>query len=76
MEESGTFFRKHGMVFHHLWLNLVTFPEPPHVVTSDGDPLMFCRSVFDTERAAVAVALSNSFGFGGTNCSLVFGRPA
>jgi len=28
------------MVFHHLWMNLVAFPEPPQVVTSEGDPLM------------------------------------
>ena len=27
-----------------------------------------------TERAPVAYAMSNSFGFGGNNCSLVFGR--
>jgi SEC-C motif len=55
----ASFFQKHGMVFHHLWLNLVAFPEPPQVVTAEGDPLMFCRSVFDTRhpeqvRAAVA----------------------
>lgn len=46
-DDIGTFFRKHGMVFHHLWLNLVAFPEPPKIVTSEGDPLMFCRVVFD-----------------------------
>ena len=45
-----TFFRKHGMVFHHLWLNLVAFPEPPQLVTADGDPLVFCRSVFETDE--------------------------
>jgi hypothetical protein len=51
LDDSGVFFRKHGAVFHHLWLNLVIFPEPPEVVTSEGDPLVFCRSVFDTEEA-------------------------
>ena len=44
------FFRRHGMLFHHLWLELVAFPEPPHVTTSEGDPLMFCQAVFDTEH--------------------------
>jgi 3-oxoacyl-[acyl-carrier-protein] synthase-1 len=28
----------------------------------------------DNRRTAVARVLSNSFGFGGTNCSLIFGR--
>jgi hypothetical protein len=50
LDDSSAFFRKHGVVFHHLWLSLVVFPEPPEVVTSDGDPLVFCRSVFDTEE--------------------------
>ena len=50
-DDLGTFFRKHGMVFHHLWMNLVAFPEPPQLVTDDGDPLIFCRSIFDSEQA-------------------------
>lgn len=50
LDDANAFFRKHGVVFHHLWLSLVIFPEPPEVVTSDGDPLVFCRSVFDTEE--------------------------
>ena len=52
--DTNTFFRRHGMVFHHLWLSLVAFPEPPTVTTSDGDPLVFCRAVFDTRHAADA----------------------
>lgn len=51
LDDVATFFRKHGMVFHHLWMNLVAFPEPPQIVTDDGDPLMFCRSIFDSEQA-------------------------
>ncbi|MGH9370867.1 MAG: hypothetical protein ACRD15_04990, partial [Vicinamibacterales bacterium] len=47
-DDSSAFFRKHGMVFNHLWLDLVAFPEPPLVVTAEGDPLIFCRAVFDT----------------------------
>jgi hypothetical protein len=48
--DSAAFFRRHGMVFNHLWLKLVAFPEPPQMVTSEGDPLIFCRAVFDTDR--------------------------
>ena len=47
---AASFFRKHGVVFHHLWLNLVAFPKPPKVVTAEGDPLIFCRAVFDTQH--------------------------
>jgi hypothetical protein len=50
LEDAASFFHKHGAVFHHLWLSLVIFPEPPQIVTSDGDPLVFCRSVFETEQ--------------------------
>ena len=50
LADANTFFRKHGVVFHHLWLSLVAFPEPPEIVTSDGDPLVFCRSVFDSDE--------------------------
>jgi hypothetical protein len=46
----GTFFRKHGAVFHHLWLKLVAFPEPPQLVTAEGDRLVFCRSIFETDQ--------------------------
>lgn len=49
-DDLATFFRKHGMVFHHLWLNLVAFPEPPELVTTEGDRLVFCRSVFETDQ--------------------------
>ena len=46
----STFFRRHGAVFHHLWLQLVAFPDPPQLVTADGDPFVFCRSVFETDQ--------------------------
>ncbi len=47
-DDAATFFRKHGMVFHHLWLNLVAFPQPPQVTTSEGHTLIFCRVVFES----------------------------
>jgi hypothetical protein len=47
-DDAGAFFRKHGMVFNHLWLDLVAFPEAPQLVTAEGDPLIFCRAVFET----------------------------
>ena len=50
-DDAPAFFKKHGMMFNHLWLNLVVFPEPPQVVTAEGDPLIFCRAVFDTQHA-------------------------
>ena len=31
LDDATTFFRRHGIVFHHLWLRLVAFPEPPEV---------------------------------------------
>jgi hypothetical protein len=49
LDDATSFFRKQGVVFHHLWLRLVAFPDPPELVTSDGDPLVFCRSIFDTD---------------------------
>ena len=60
LDTASTFFRKHGVVFHHLWLSLVAFPEPPEIVTSDGDPLVFCRSVFHTDEPEAVDALVRS----------------
>ena len=38
------------------------------------DPACGCRVLLEGRRAAPRYVLSNSFGFGGNNCSLVFGR--
>ena len=38
------------------------------------DPACGCQVLLDGRRAAPRYVLSNSFGFGGNNCSLVFGR--
>jgi hypothetical protein len=49
--DAAAFFRRHGALFHQLWLDLVAFPGPLELLTSDGDPMVFCRVVFDTARA-------------------------
>jgi len=44
--------------------------------TREVDASLRARYELVPRRAALGAALSNSFGFGGTNCSLVFGRPS
>jgi 3-oxoacyl-[acyl-carrier-protein] synthase I len=41
--------------------------------TSRVDPAIKCRYLRHAQSASVRVAMSNSFGFGGSNCSLIFG---
>src|SRR6185436_1254364 len=53
LDDLGTFFRKHGATFHHLWLKLVAFPDTPQLVTAEGDPFVFCRSIFETDQPEV-----------------------
>jgi 3-oxoacyl-[acyl-carrier-protein] synthase-1 len=52
--------------------------EEGHVPGSPGtrilDPKLRARYAIKGREARLARALSNSFGFGGSNCSLVFGR--
>ena len=47
---------------------------PGGVGTTDVDPTLTAHYIRDNRRAPVARVLSNSFGFGGANCSLIFGR--
>ena len=48
----------------------------PNINLEDPEPLVDDLPVVrKTEMAKVGWALSNSFGFGGTNCSLVFAHP-
>ena len=47
---------------------------PGGVHTSTVDPTLTAHYIKDNRRARVRHVLSNSFGFGGTNCSLIFGR--
>ncbi len=47
---------------------------PGGVQTSQVDPLLTAHYLKENRRYPLARVLSNSFGFGGTNCSLIFGR--
>ncbi|MEO8003599.1 MAG: beta-ketoacyl-[acyl-carrier-protein] synthase family protein [Betaproteobacteria bacterium] len=48
---------------------------PGSVNTREVDPTMKLNYLRENRQAPVRVAMSNAFGFGGTNCSLVLGRP-
>ena len=47
---------------------------PGGVHTSHVDPTLATHYLRENRRSRISHVLSNSFGFGGTNCSLVFGR--
>jgi 3-oxoacyl-[acyl-carrier-protein] synthase-1 len=47
---------------------------PGGVHTTQIDPTLTAFYLRENRRAPVSHVLSNSFGFGGTNCSLIFGR--
>jgi 3-oxoacyl-[acyl-carrier-protein] synthase-1 len=47
---------------------------PAGVNTTQPDPELAANYVLQSRDAEIDAVLSNSFGFGGTNCSLVFGR--
>jgi 3-oxoacyl-[acyl-carrier-protein] synthase I len=47
---------------------------PGGVNTARIDPTLTAHYIKDNRRGAVRRVLSNSFGFGGTNCSLILGR--
>jgi 3-oxoacyl-[acyl-carrier-protein] synthase-1 len=49
---------------------------PGGVPGTQIDPMLTAHYIKDNRQANVARVLSNSFGFGGTNCSLIFGRAA
>ncbi|MBS1220598.1 MAG: beta-ketoacyl-[acyl-carrier-protein] synthase [Proteobacteria bacterium] len=47
---------------------------PGTLNTRQRDPKLGAGLVLETRESPLRLALSNSFGFGGTNCSLLFGR--
>ena len=47
---------------------------PGGIRTTEIDPTLTALYIKDNRRAPINSVLSNSFGFGGTNCSLIFGR--
>jgi len=47
---------------------------PGGIQTTRIDPTLTAHYIKENRRAALRRVLSNSFGFGGTNCSLIFGR--
>jgi 3-oxoacyl-[acyl-carrier-protein] synthase-1 len=48
---------------------------PGTLNTMQRDPAIRSRLLLEGRDAALERAMSNSFGFGGSNCSLIFGRP-
>jgi 3-oxoacyl-[acyl-carrier-protein] synthase I len=46
---------------------------PGGVHTATIDPTLTAHYIRENRRVSVGTVLSNSFGFGGTNCSLIFG---
>jgi 3-oxoacyl-[acyl-carrier-protein] synthase-1 len=49
---------------------------PGGVNTTEVDPKLNLHYLRENRHGEVRRVLSNSFGFGGANCSLIFGRAA
>ncbi len=47
---------------------------PPSLNTQERDPGLAAQIVLETKECDVQITMTNSFGFGGNNCSLVFGK--
>jgi 3-oxoacyl-[acyl-carrier-protein] synthase-1 len=64
-----------GIVESAIALLALADGELPGTLNSElPDPACGPQIRFDNARADIAYAMNNSFGFGGNNCSLVFGR--
>jgi 3-oxoacyl-[acyl-carrier-protein] synthase-1 len=49
---------------------------PRSLQTQSKDPELHANVLMQSQRAPLTAIMSNSFGFGGSNCSLLFGRAA
>ena len=64
VDDPTGFFKRHGMVFHHLWLDHVVLRAMPTFVTHEGDPIAPTKTLFDVtdrERLADALAAHGAF---------------
>ncbi|MDH3510042.1 MAG: beta-ketoacyl-ACP synthase [Gammaproteobacteria bacterium] len=53
---------------------LLTDTLPATLNTTDPDPTLAASLLLENKQTRVDIVMSNSFGFGGNNCSLIFGR--
>jgi hypothetical protein len=58
--DPAAFFKRTAPLFHWLWLDHVALPPRPALVTTEGDPFVFARVVFDLEDRAAALAALGS----------------
>ena len=54
---------------------LLTGTLPATLNTVNPDPAFAANLLLENKQTHVDTVMSNSFGFGGNNCSLIFGRP-
>ncbi|MFZ1828211.1 MAG: beta-ketoacyl-[acyl-carrier-protein] synthase II, partial [Candidatus Competibacteraceae bacterium] len=57
-----------------VWLCLEQGFMPGTLNTHQRDPQLGAGVLLHSQERPIQIALSNSFGFGGTNCCLLFGR--
>jgi len=55
---------------------MLTDTLPGTLNTSDPGPTFAKNILLENQQVRVDTVMSNSFGFGGNNCSLIFGRSA
>lgn len=56
--DDARFFKRIGMLFHHLWLDYNVLRLTPAIVTNEGDPMVFTKSAFDVvDRRRVEAVL-------------------
>src|SRR5262249_8563345 len=57
--DLAAFFKAHGMLFHHFWLDHVALRPLPKLRTSEGDQLVLARVVFDViDRGTLEAGLA------------------